>query len=166
MADMPTDGMESVENCAAIVGDRMRMRPALRRRLRYTSGRSTVFVQGGWYWVRRDGRTLHAVAYDNGPDYFAGGICRGISRGKVGFFNRQFQPVIVPRWNFAFPFDKGRAIVCNGCHSVQRGENAVIVGGLWGEIDRRGREVRPPTVPQDRFEPDASPGNRTAVVAR
>jgi hypothetical protein len=94
--------------------------------------------------VGRDGRMVPVVTYDNGPDYFVEGLARTPANGKVGFIDRTLRVVIPARYDMAFPFEHGRAAVCNGCVPKRHGEHAFMEGGLWGMIDRDGREIVPP----------------------
>ena len=106
-----------------------------------------VFVEGvGWAYVRRDGRNLEVPAFDNGPDDFSEGLVRIRRRGKTGYADASFATVIPPRFDFAWPFEKGRALVCLSCRpapDARLGEHAPVAGGTWGYIDRTGREVVP-----------------------
>lgn len=111
-------------------------------------GLAAVFVEGsGWAWVRRDGATLEVPAFDNGPDAFSEGLVRTRRGGKIGFADRSFRTVIAARFDFAWPFEKERALVCIGCAPSRSGpgaqEHASVSGGTWGYVDRSGREVVP-----------------------
>ena len=117
-------------------------------RLHYGSGGlAEVFVEGsGWAYVRRGGATLEVLAEDNGPDDYADGLVRIRRGGKIGYADRSFRIAIAPRFDFAWPFAKGRALVCRGCRVEAAGpgkEHPAVAGGLWGYIDRAGREVVP-----------------------
>jgi hypothetical protein len=113
--------------------------------VRDEAGLGAVALDDGWYYVDRAGRSVRVLAWDNGPDPFAEGLARVERDGKIGFVDRNFAVVIAPRYDFAWPFDGGRAMVCVGCaaeHS-EEGEHPAVVGGHWGFIDRAGREVMP-----------------------
>lgn len=117
-------------------------------RLDYGSGRlAAVFVEGsGWAYVRRGGETLEVLTEDNGPDDFADGLVRIRRGGKIGYADRSFRIVIPTSFDFAWPFARGRALVCRGCRVEPAGtaaEHAAVSGGRWGYIDRAGREVVP-----------------------
>lgn len=117
-------------------------------RLDYGSGGlAAVFVEGsGWVYVRRGGETLEVLAQDNGPDDFADGRVRVRRGGKIGYADRSFRIAIAPSFDFAWPFENGRALVCRGCRVERAGpaeEHGAVSGGLWGYIDRAGREVVP-----------------------
>ena len=51
--------------------------------------------------------------------------------------------VIMPEYDFAFPFINGMAIVCNDCRSESDGEHKVMVGGRWGVINKVGMVILP-----------------------
>ena len=111
-------------------------------------GLASVFVEKtGWAWVRRDGASIEVPAVDNGPDAFSEGLVRIRRGGRIGFADRSFRTVVAPRFDFAWPFEKGRALVCEGCatESTAPGEeaHAPATGGRWGYVDRSGREVVP-----------------------
>ena len=70
------------------------------------------------------------------------GLARTGVGGKVGFIDRKLRVVIPPRYDFAFPFNGGTAVVCNGCKETSDGgEHKSMVGGQWSIIDRHGREI-------------------------
>jgi hypothetical protein len=62
---------------------------------------------------------------------------------KIGFINNKLEVVIEPRFDFAYPFENGKARVCNGCTKKQNGEHYMIVGGKWGVIDQSGKLISP-----------------------
>ena len=97
----------------------------------------------GFYFVGRDGRMVPVVAYDNGPDAFVEGRARTRVDGKIGYIGRKLRVVIPPRYDWGFPFEHGRAVVCTGCAPKRDGEHAFLEGGMWGFVDRNGREIVP-----------------------
>lgn len=134
--------------CASRAADgTLRIGRRHQRGLDYGSdGLAAVFVEKtGWAWVRRDGASIEVPAFDNGPDAFSEGLVRVRRGGRIGFADRHFRTVVAPRFDFAWPFEKGRALVCVGCapESTAPGkeEHASVSGGSWGYIDRSGREV-------------------------
>jgi len=121
--------------------------------LYFRDGLVAVFVPSGWYYVTPAGRTTPVLAYDNGSDYFSEGLARMRRSGKVGFIDRNLAERIPPAWDFAFPFDGGVALVCQGCrpHTNGDGEHFELRGGLWGAIDREGAMVVPVRFERDRL---------------
>jgi hypothetical protein len=87
------------------------------------------------------------MAMDNGADSFADGLARSPVGGKIGFIDRNLALVIPARYDGAFPFADGWAVVCIGCKLVTEGEHSWYAGGSWGCIDRHGHERAP-------FKPD------------
>ncbi len=106
-------------------------------------GLASVYIGDGWYYVRRDGRLAPVMARDNGAEPFADGLARSPEGGKIGFIDRHLALVIAARYDGALPFEQGRAEVCIGCKLTSEGEHSLYTGGLWGCIDRRGREREP-----------------------
>jgi len=108
-------------------------------------GLAAVWIDGikRFHYVGRDGRMVAVITYDNGPDYFVEGRARTPHDGRIGYIDRTLRVVIPPRYDGAFPFEHGRAVVCRGCVQKRHGEHWFAEGGLWGMIDRDGREVVP-----------------------
>jgi hypothetical protein len=95
------------------------------------------------FYVSKRGRVVRVFFFDNGADYFKEGLARTISKRKIGFINNKLEVVIEPRFDFAYPFENGKARVCNGCTKKQNGEHYMIVGGKWGIIDKSGKLISP-----------------------
>jgi hypothetical protein len=106
------------------------------------------------YFVTRRGKTAPALPFDNGPDYFSEGLARTVRNGRVGFVNAELDQVVSPIWDFAFPFEKGVAVVCTGCTVNRLGEHAVMQGGKWGYINTRGAIVVPVVYNQTALPPN------------
>jgi hypothetical protein len=106
---------------------------------------AAVWIEGvkGFYYVGRDGRMVPVVAYDNGPDAFVEGRARTQVDGRIGYVDRKLRVVIPPRYDWGFPFEHGRAVVCSGCAQKREGEHWLVEGGRWGIVDRNGREIVP-----------------------
>ncbi len=108
----------------------------------------SIHVDGSWLFAI-DGKTVAALTYDNGADYFQEGLARTVHGGKIGFVNEALDVVITPSWDFAFPFENGHAVICTGCQQVPEGEHQSIRGGHWGAIDRHGKVVIEPVYKRD-----------------
>ena len=104
---------------------------------------SSVVVGDLLLYVVSSGKTAPALRFDNGADYFVEGLARSVRDEKVGFVDEELAEVIPPQWSFAFPFESGVAVVCNGCKSEPVGEHREVVGGEWGYIDAQGAVVLP-----------------------
>lgn len=109
-------------------------------------GLASVLVSGdGWYYIAPNGVTAKVLTWDNGPDDFAEGLARFERNGKIGFLNPSLQVRIKPVYDFAWPFDGGKALVCTGCHPGQGDADGhkPVIGGLWGYINKQGQQVVP-----------------------
>ena len=105
---------------------------------------TAIEVDGEPAYVNAAGVVVPVLRFDNGPDYFVEGLARTVQNGKVGFVDESLRVVIAPAWDFAFPFENGAALVCEGCTRRRVGdEHEEVVGGRWGRIDARGRVVVP-----------------------
>lgn len=137
-------GIARHPRCAVVQRDgSIRVLPRHLRALDFDSnGLATLVIEKNrWLYVKRNGRSLEVLPFDNGADYFVEGLVRGRRNGKIAFFDRAFRMVIPPRYDFAWPFEKGVASVCNDCKETSEGEHDTMTGGRWGYIDKRGREV-------------------------
>ena len=80
---------------------------------------------------------------DNAPDAFVEERARTQVDSKIGYIDRKLRVVIPPRYDWGFPFEHGKAVVCSGCEPKRDGEHWFVEGGLWGVVDRNGREIVP-----------------------
>jgi hypothetical protein len=104
---------------------------------------SSIVVDDLLLYVLSSGKTAPALWFDNGADRFVEGLARTVRSGRVGFVDKELVEIIPPRWDFAFRFESGFAVVCNGCKSEPVGEHEEMVGGEWGYIDSQGAVVVP-----------------------
>lgn len=95
------------------------------------------------YYLRRDGRQLAVLTYDNGPDYFEEGLTRARVDGQIGYFDHQLQPAFAARFDWAWPFKDGVADVCQGCTLGEPDalDHVSVVGGRHYRINRQGKTV-------------------------
>ena len=107
------------------------------------NGLASVIYEGAIFYVSKTGEVVRTHFYDNGADYFVEGVARTILDGKFGYIDQQLNIVIMPEYDFAFPFINGMAIVCNDCRSESDGEHKVMVGGRWGVINKVGMVILP-----------------------
>jgi hypothetical protein len=114
-------------------------------------GLASVNIDGGWYYVRRDGRLAAVMTMDNGAEPFSEGFARSPVGGKIGFINPNLALVIPARYDGALPFGDAGAEVCIDCKLVSHGEHSSYEGGRWACIDHRGHEREP-------FSPDRGAG--------
>ena len=101
------------------------------------------------FYISKNGRVVRTHFYDNGADYFEEGLTRMISSNKFGYMNKDLKTVIIPKYDFAFPFRNGHAIVCNQCKAEYTDDHRKVAGGNWGVINRNGNVVIPITFTKD-----------------
>lgn len=109
------------------------------------SNLTTLHTDNGIFYVSKAGEVKRTFFFDNGADFFEEGLVRTIKGKKFGFMNKALDVVITPEYDFAFPFQNSKAIVCNGCEEKKEkdGEHTQIIGGKWGIIDKEGKVVVP-----------------------
>ncbi len=100
----------------------------------------------GWMYVNRSGTVVVSgvPTFDNWADEFHDGLVRFVENGKYGFANRQGKIVIPASYDWASPFEKGVASICNGCHLQQCTgdcEHRAMEGGQWAAIDTHGKVI-------------------------
>ncbi|WP_449467186.1 WG repeat-containing protein [Stenotrophomonas humi] len=98
------------------------------------------------YYVRRDGRYLPVINYDNGPDYFQEGLTRSVVNGRLGYYDTQLQPAFSARFSWGWPFENGVAAVCENCHpgKPDADGHTSMIGGQHFRIDRQGKRLPEP----------------------
>jgi hypothetical protein len=106
-------------------------------------GIAYLYSPVGIYYFTQSGLVRRTIPYDNGPDYFEEGMARTERDGKIGYFNESLKISIESNYDFGMPFQKGLALVCNGCEKKLVGEHSELMGGLWGAIDKNGNVVEP-----------------------
>jgi len=142
----PHPELEVYENCVVRVEGRQLFSKEHLNRIRFDShGLASALIGDQHYYIKPDGAMLAVLPFDNGPDYFSEGLTRSVVNGKMAWFNRRFDEVIPPRYDWGWPFEGGRALVCKGCFAEPSDGNghSRITGGLWGYIDRQGEEIVP-----------------------
>jgi hypothetical protein len=147
----PAPELELHAGCAVIGEDGgLVVAPAHRSAARYVDGLAALRVDGGWYYVRPDGPALRVVTLDNGPDDRSEGRVRSPRGGGIAYVDAALREVIPPRYDWGWPFEGGRALVCVGCRPGEPdGEHRPMVGGRWGYVDAGGREVVPVTLSRE-----------------
>lgn len=135
----------SVPNCAAQTADGgVRMAPARLADLSFSPKTGLAEVNaGGWHYVRRDGMSAPVMTFDNWADEFHNNRARSPRGGRIGYIDRALKLAIPARFDGAYAFERGRAVVCFGCTSESNGEHSYYAGGSWACIDTKGREIRP-----------------------
>ena len=160
--EKPTPELEHFAACASV--DRngaIHVRQEHLRALDYdASGLGSIQIADQFFYVERSGRMAAVLTYDNGADSFAEGMARTRVDGKIGFFDTKLDVVIPARYDWAWPFRGGRAMVCDGCRpgDPENQEHTPMVGGKWGFIDPKGREVVPVRLSKEEALAMAPPG--------
>jgi len=136
---------DELPNCAFVdEGGAIALQPAavseIRRRNREPIA---VWINTTLYYANSEGRVAPVLLFDNGADYFVEGLARSPRGGKIGFIDSELIERIPPTWDFAFPFDGGVALVCQGCRPHSIGDHTEMRGGNWGYINREGVVVVP-----------------------
>ena len=146
VANTQTSEVESHTRCAARVGRSWRIADEHLKKMSYTStGLASALIDGHWFYVKPNGDLLQVVTFDNGADYFSDGLTRSLQSGKIAYFDTKLLQVIAPKYDWGWPFEGGRALVCTGCKAGKPdgdGHGAVD-GGRWGFIDKSGKEIVP-----------------------
>lgn len=124
-------------------GGTLDFNPARVRDFAFKHGLSDVNVGGQWHYVRRDGRSQPVMTFENWADEFHDNRARSEADGKIGYVDHRLRLVLPRFYDGAFPFDRGRALVCFGCTRQSDGEHSFYTGGEWTCIDPRGRELQP-----------------------
>lgn len=110
------------------------------------NGLAALQAGNQYYYVRRDGRHLPVITYDNGPDYFEEGLTRSRVNGRIGYYDMQLQPAFQARFSWGWPFVNGSANVCENCRpgKPDAGGHSAMVGGEHFRIDRQGKRLPTP----------------------
>lgn len=144
------EGLDSHAHCARRDGQAMRLAPAHLKRLSFdTEGLAGLFIDGASYYVNPQGVALKVLTFDNGPDYFAEGLVRAWVGERVGYYDKHFNQVIAPDYDWGTPFENGVAEVCRGCRRGPSDADGhwAMEGGAWGRIDRSGKLLEPLRAP-------------------
>ncbi|CAA6822490.1 MAG: Unknown protein [uncultured Sulfurovum sp.] len=106
---------------------------------------TSLYTNNGIFYVSKLGKVKRTFLFDNGADYFEEGLTRILKEKKFGFMDKKLKVVIIPQYDFAFPFQNAKAVVCNGCKQKkeEHKEYMQIVGGKWGAIDKQGSIIIP-----------------------
>jgi hypothetical protein len=110
---------------------------------RYKHG--IILIAQQYYYVKPDGSMLAVISFDNGADEFREGLTRSLVNNKIAYFNRKFNQVIAPKYDWGWPFENGRALVCRGCKKMPPDDDGHqgMTGGAWGYINKKGEEIVP-----------------------
>lgn len=84
----------------------------------------------------------HPFIFDLGPDYWQDGFRRTTENGKIGFASMDGKYFIPAKFNFAYPFHNGKAVVCFDCISKLVGEHQISIGSNYGLINKKGQLLK------------------------
>lgn len=105
----------------------------------------------GFVAIDRQENVLYKVfPFDNGPDYTSEGLFRILENNKIGYADsRTGKIVIEPKFDCAFPFENGVAMVSFDCKTQSEGEHSSWLSDHWFYIDKTGKNVDKPKAMQD-----------------
>ncbi|MDW7692635.1 WG repeat-containing protein [Flammeovirgaceae bacterium SG7u.111] len=82
------------------------------------------------------------MMFDNGPDYFSEGFTRVLRNGKMGFANKYGKVVIPCIYDFAKPFENGKAeVTFDAKEVVDLEEHRRVESDEWFVIDKKGERI-------------------------
>tara|TARA_R110001606_G_scaffold396245_2_gene570005 strand:- start:49 stop:582 length:534 start_codon:yes stop_codon:yes gene_type:complete len=141
----PYPELEAFQHCASYHDKYLEITDEHWRQLNFDENQLTsLFTHGQYFYIKPDRSYLPVITYDNGADYFQEGLTRSLLNGKIAFYNRDFKLVLAPSFDWAWPFQNGKAKVCNGCVLTQvDAEHTGLTGGTWGYIDKQGNMIEP-----------------------
>lgn len=144
-ADNPHPHWEIFEDCASWENAVLEISSKHLANLKFEEpGVAGFYAAEQHFYVKPGGEYLQVIPHDNGADPFQEGLTRSLLNGKIAYFDIDFELVLAPGYDWAWPFRDGRALVCNGCAPTPVGDgHTAMRGGLWGYIDVQGREVVP-----------------------
>ena len=141
---MDTDTFKILEGCKRASDGTLIVSETAMAQLEYDAdGLTSVIAGKQHYYLRRDGRHLPVITYDNGPDAFEEGLTRSMVGGQIGYYDRQLQPAFAARFDWGWPFKDGVAEVCQGCApgKPDPGGHTAIEGGKHYRINRNGKTL-------------------------
>ncbi len=142
----PNPEIERYEDCAVIIGGIPVLKKGHLHRLSFDEhDLASLLIGDRHYYVKPDGSMLPVITFDNWADEYSEGLTRSLVNGKIAYYDRYFNQVIPPRYDWGWPFENGRALVCKGCKIQPPDESghAPVTGGFWGYINQKGEEIVP-----------------------
>ena len=91
---------------------------------------------------KKQNKLFEVFWFDNGPDYVSDGLFRIVKDKKIGYADENGNIVITPKFDCAFPFEKGIAKVSTNCQTESDGEHSMWKSESWIYIDKRGKQVK------------------------
>lgn len=138
----PYPELTQYDNCGRIVNNNIEIAEQQFKNIWFNEDNlAEIRILDGIYYLSTSKKLVKTHLFDNGADYFSEGLARTIKKNKYGFINKNLDTVIKPEYDFAFPFNDGKAIVCIGCVKNKIGEHTEMIDGQWGMIDIRGKTI-------------------------
>lgn len=103
------------------------------------------FKKRGDLYFDRNGNYLFKTALAAlGFSDFQEGYILYDENGKSGLANRKGNKIISAKYDYISSMNFGFAQYCNGCYrdTSEEEEHAPLVGGVWGYVDRNGKEIK------------------------
>lgn len=97
---------------------------------------------------KKEEKLFDVYIFDNGPDYVVDGAFRIVNNNKMGFSDTHGNIIVLPIYDFVYPFNKGLAVVNLGGHSESVNpsdpncEYHTWVEGKWGIINKTGELIK------------------------
>lgn len=134
------------EDCATYKNGNLKIEPNHLGSIAFgSSGLAPFWTSGQYFYIKGNGDFLPVIPYDNGADTYREGLVRSVVNSKIAYYNQELKMVISPKYDWGWPFYNGRALVCSGCKVTEPDKfgHKPVKGGLWGYIDKTGKEVVP-----------------------
>lgn len=106
------------------------------------------FKDNPYCYYDRNGKIIFKTFITSeGPDSFREGFIRYSENKKSGLISSNGQKITSAKYDWVSPINFGFASFCNGCYfdTTQDEEHAPLVGGVWGFVDRNGKEIKTTT---------------------
>jgi hypothetical protein len=97
------------------------------------------------YYDRNGKFIFKTFMTSEGPDSFQEGFIRYSENKKSGLISDKGQKITAAKYDWVSPINFGFASFCNGCYwdTSKDEEHPPLVGGVWGFVDRSGKEIIP-----------------------
>lgn len=114
--------------------------------------KSSIFLlsfknKGDLYFDRNGNYLFKTALAALGYSDFHEGYILYEDNGKSGLANRLGNKIISAKYDYISPMNFGFAQYCNGCYwdTSKDEEHPPLVGGVWGFVDRNGKEIKTTT---------------------
>jgi hypothetical protein len=110
-----------------------------------TEIKSKIFLLQRFNYFDRSGKFLFRVYITSeGLDGFREGYIRYEEGKKSGIADSQGNKITLAKYDYISSINFGFAEYCNGCYrdTSEDEEHAPLVGGVWGYVDRNGKEIK------------------------